>query len=225
MNSLFIFFQSYFRNYCLNKKKEELIHFFFKFIGTNKISHVLQNVHDGTVFTICALPDGQFLSGGKDRNIIKWDVNYKKVTSSKIEEAFGAVRMLTCEKGPQIIVGTTKNNILMGSFELQWSPIVFGHVEELWGLAVHPTQHQFLTAGEDKVYRKYCTYSLIRFSDCFFFFINFSYSYTAKHTLLFNFRIFSYGMLISMRSFGKNVLLKVLILLFFIPMEISWLLV
>lgn len=133
-----------------------LITFFLCFRkGTNKIVHVLPNVHDGTIFTICVMPDGVFLSGGKDRNIIKWDVNYKKIASGKIDEVYGSIRTFGRGPGSQIIVGTTKNNILSGSFEENWKPIVYGHVDELWGLSTHPTQHQFITAGLDKVYIKW----------------------------------------------------------------------
>lgn len=28
--------------------------------------------------------------------------------------------------------------------------ILQGHTDELWGLASHPTQHQFMTSGSDK---------------------------------------------------------------------------
>jgi len=54
-------------------------------------------------------------------------------------------------RGSQLLVGTTKNCILIGSLELGLSPVVLGHTDELWGLAVHPVLPQFLTAGHDRL--------------------------------------------------------------------------
>lgn len=73
-----------------------------------------------------------------------------------------------------IYVGTIKNNILEGSLQRRFnqvrtlilavfvsrildslsllliSQIVFGHTKQLWGLAVHPDDEIFATAGHDK---------------------------------------------------------------------------
>lgn len=54
-------------------------------------------------------------------------------------------------RGSQLLVGTTKNCILIGSLELGLTPVVFGHTDELWGLAIHPILPQFLTAGHDRL--------------------------------------------------------------------------
>ncbi|ODM97035.1 Echinoderm microtubule-associated protein-like 3 [Orchesella cincta] len=69
----------------------------------------------------------------------------------EIPEQYGPVRAITEGRGSQLIVGTTKNCILAGSFQLPFQPVVQGHTDELWGLAVHPEQSQFLTGGHDKM--------------------------------------------------------------------------
>ena len=50
-----------------------------------------------------------------------------------------------------MVVGTTKNSILAGSFQLPFQLVVQGHTDELWGLATHPEQQQFITGGHDKM--------------------------------------------------------------------------
>jgi microtubule-associated protein-like 1/2 len=59
--------------------------------------------------------------------------------------------MISQGKGNSLLVGTTKNIILQGSFDLKFSPVMQGHVDELWGLAVCPSQNQFVTIGYDKL--------------------------------------------------------------------------
>ena len=48
------------------------------------------------------------------------------------------------------MLGSTKNSILQGTFELNFQEIVTGHVDEVWALATHPQQNQFLSAGYDQ---------------------------------------------------------------------------
>jgi hypothetical protein len=40
---------------------------------------------------------------------------------------------------------------LQGTFELNFQEIVTGHVDEVWALATHPQQNQFLSASYDQV--------------------------------------------------------------------------
>ena len=49
------------------------------------------------------------------------------------------------------MVGSTRNSILQGTFELNFQEIVTGHVDEVCALATHPQQNQFLTAGYDNL--------------------------------------------------------------------------
>ncbi|XP_013395547.1 echinoderm microtubule-associated protein-like 2 isoform X3 [Lingula anatina] len=120
--------------------------------GTNKISKALTGVHEGGIFSLLFTKDGHLLSGGgKDRRIVQWDATGLTQTGEvEIPEHYGAVRTLTQGKGNMIVVGSTRNVILQGTLELNFNPIVQGHVDELWGLAVHPNQHQFLTCAYDK---------------------------------------------------------------------------
>ncbi|CAH1391203.1 unnamed protein product [Nezara viridula] len=69
-----------------------------------------------------------------------------------IAEHFGGVR--TVIQGftqQQLFAGSTKNCILSGSFELEFSDVVLGHTSEVWALAAHPSLQQFVTAGWDSI--------------------------------------------------------------------------
>lgn len=50
-----------------------------------------------------------------------------------------------------MLVGSTRNCILIGSLSMGFSPAVLGHTDELWALCPHPTLAQFLTAGFDRI--------------------------------------------------------------------------
>ncbi|RUS86563.1 hypothetical protein EGW08_005702 [Elysia chlorotica] len=119
--------------------------------GGNRIVNAMIGAHEGGVFSLCMMEDGMLLSGGgKDRRIIQWDNTYAKTgQNAEIPEQYGPVRTLNC-KGGLILVGTTRNCILHGSLGLEFSVAVQGHTDEMWGLACHPNQHQFLTCGSDK---------------------------------------------------------------------------
>uniref|UniRef100_A0A3B3ZKW6 Uncharacterized protein n=1 Tax=Periophthalmus magnuspinnatus TaxID=409849 RepID=A0A3B3ZKW6_9GOBI len=107
--------------------------------------------HEGSVFTLCTLPGGGLLSGGgKDRKIIRWSADLAPERECEIPEKFGAVRTLANVDGVELLVGTTRNAILRGSFSDGFVVIVQGHVDEMWGLATHPTQDVFLSCGNDK---------------------------------------------------------------------------
>lgn len=61
----------------------------------------------------------------------------------------GSIRTISQGKGSQLLLGSTRNAILQGTFELSFQEIVSGHVDEVWALAAHPQQNQFLSAGYD----------------------------------------------------------------------------
>ena len=69
----------------------------------------------------------------------------------QLPEHLGSVRTICQGKGSQFVVGSTRNSILQGTFELNFQEIVTGHVDEVWALATHPQQNQFLTAGYDNL--------------------------------------------------------------------------
>ncbi|XP_036814060.1 echinoderm microtubule-associated protein-like 3 isoform X6 [Oncorhynchus mykiss] len=107
--------------------------------------------HDGSVFTLCMLQGGALLSGGgKDRKIIRWSADLAPERECEIPEKFGAVRCITDVNGEEVLVGTTRNAILRGTFSDGFVAIVQGHVDEMWGLATHPSQDVFLTCGHDR---------------------------------------------------------------------------
>ncbi|XP_069374524.1 echinoderm microtubule-associated protein-like 3 isoform X1 [Paralichthys olivaceus] len=107
--------------------------------------------HEGSVFTLCMLQGGALLSGGgKDRKIIRWSADLAPERECEIPENFGAVRTLADVDGEELLVGTTRNAILRGTFSDGFVAIVQGHVDEMWGLATHPSQSIFLTCGHDR---------------------------------------------------------------------------
>ncbi|KAI1902632.1 hypothetical protein AGOR_G00017950 [Albula goreensis] len=107
--------------------------------------------HEGSVFTLFVLQGGAILSGGgKDRRVIRWSVDLAPERECEIPEKFGAVRTIAEVDGEELLVGTTRNAILRGTFSGGFVAIVQGHVDEMWGLATHPSQSIFITCGHDK---------------------------------------------------------------------------
>uniref|UniRef100_A0A8C7JD98 EMAP like 3 n=1 Tax=Oncorhynchus kisutch TaxID=8019 RepID=A0A8C7JD98_ONCKI len=98
--------------------------------------------HDGSVFTLCMLQGGALLSGGgKDRKIIRWSADLAPERECEVKDTYGE----------ELLVGTTRNAILRGTFSDGFVAIVQGHVDEMWGLATHPSQDVFLTCGHDRL--------------------------------------------------------------------------
>ncbi|KAM9426190.1 echinoderm microtubule-associated protein-like 3 isoform 2-T2 [Pholidichthys leucotaenia] len=107
--------------------------------------------HEGSVFTLCTLQGGALLSGGgKDRKIIHWSADLAPERECEIPEKLGAVRTIAAMDEEELLVGTTRNAILRGTFSEGFVAIVQGHVDEMWGLATHPSQNIFLTCGHDR---------------------------------------------------------------------------
>ncbi|XP_059620525.1 echinoderm microtubule-associated protein-like CG42247 isoform X2 [Phlebotomus argentipes] len=113
--------------------------------------------HTKGISCLVMLSEGTLLSGGeKDRKIIAWDSlqNYKRITETKLQESSGGVRTIYPQRPGRndgnIYVGTTRNNILEGSLQRRFNQVVFGHGRQLWGLAAHPDDDIFATAGHDK---------------------------------------------------------------------------
>ncbi|XP_054609155.1 echinoderm microtubule-associated protein-like 3 isoform X4 [Dunckerocampus dactyliophorus] len=107
--------------------------------------------HEGSVFTLCNLQGGGLLSGGsRDRKIIRWSADLAPERECEIPEKFGAVRTIADMDGEEVLVGTTRNAILRGTFSDGFVAIVQGHVDEMWGLATHPSINVFLSCGHDR---------------------------------------------------------------------------
>lgn len=112
-----------------------------------------RKVHDGSIFSLCSLKDGGLVTGGgKDGRIVLFDADMKPTgIDIEVEQHFGAIRVIAEGKGSQLLIGTTRNCILTGALDLGFSPVIMGHTDELWGLAVHPNMPQFVTGGRDRL--------------------------------------------------------------------------
>lgn len=121
--------------------------------GTNNILKVARNVHEGSVFSICVLKEGSIITGGgKDGKLIQFDTSMHPTGyEAQIAEHLGGIRTVSEGRGSQLLVGSTRNCILIGSLSMGFSPAVLGHTDELWALCPHPTLAQFLTAGFDRI--------------------------------------------------------------------------
>uniref|UniRef100_A0A8C0H466 EMAP like 2 n=1 Tax=Chelonoidis abingdonii TaxID=106734 RepID=A0A8C0H466_CHEAB len=107
--------------------------------------------HEGGIFGLCVLRNGTIVSGGgKDRRVVLWGRDYQKLQENEVSESFGPVRTIAEGKDDTLFVGTTRNSVLQGSLATGFSSLVQGHMEELWGLATHPSLDQFLTCGQDR---------------------------------------------------------------------------
>ncbi|KAJ8722911.1 hypothetical protein PYW07_004091 [Mythimna separata] len=113
--------------------------------------------HIKGISSLVMLSEGTLISGGeKDRKIAAWDSlqNYKRITETKLPESVGGVRSIYPQRPGRndgnIYVGTTRNNIMEGSLQRRFNQVVFGHHKQLMGLAVHPDDEMFATAGHDK---------------------------------------------------------------------------
>lgn len=129
--------------------------------GTNAIGKFVKKVHEGSVFSLCSLRNGKLLSGGgKDGRLVLLGEDLMPVgLENFIEPHFGSVRVVTQGKGMQLLVGTTKNCILSGDLDMGFTPVVMGHTDELWGLAIHPNMPQFITGGRDRLLQLWDTLS------------------------------------------------------------------
>lgn len=75
--------------------------------------------------------------------------NYREIL--QVAEHLGGIRTVSEGRGSQLLVGSTRNCILIGSLSMGFSPAILGHTDELWALCPHPTLGQFLTAGFDRI--------------------------------------------------------------------------
>ncbi|XP_071540935.1 echinoderm microtubule-associated protein-like 2 isoform X3 [Panulirus ornatus] len=119
--------------------------------GGNTVYKMVRAAHDGPVFSILVQKDGTIITGGKDGKIVEWDRDLERTGNViEIPEQYGSPRVVTSGRGTQLVVGTTRNCVLEGTFTFPMRPVMQGHTEELWALAPHPSHHQFLTAGYDR---------------------------------------------------------------------------
>ncbi|KAK9717603.1 HELP motif [Popillia japonica] len=121
--------------------------------GKNTITNFITDVHDGSIFCIYISKSGNVITGGgKDACLKYFDQNMEKLDEeAQLEGNFGGVRAIAEGNDSQLYIGTTRNCILQGPGE--FNPIVIGHSDELWALAVDPQSDKFVTAAQDKYVR------------------------------------------------------------------------
>ena len=121
--------------------------------GYNAVTKVMRNIHDGPIFSVCVLKDGSIITGGgKDSRLVKFDTMYRKVgVEAQLPDHLGSIRIISQGRGSQLLIGTTKNSILTGNFDLNFQEIMVGHTGEVWALATNPSSPQFISAGHDRL--------------------------------------------------------------------------
>ncbi|KAG8231079.1 hypothetical protein J437_LFUL011047 [Ladona fulva] len=96
------------------------------------------------------------MRGSQPLTQVDWstDGNFLQTATADYDLSFCGVRTIYPQRPGRndgnIYVGTTKNNIYEGSLQRRFNQVVFGHSKLLWGLAVHPDDEVFATAGHDK---------------------------------------------------------------------------
>lgn len=89
---------------------KKFIHFSINnyFPGTNTILKVIRNVHEGAIFSLCVLKDGNVVSGGgKDGKLILLDSELQPTgEETTVGEQYGGVRQISEGRGSQLLVGT-----------------------------------------------------------------------------------------------------------------------
>lgn len=115
---------------------------------------LVPNAHTGGVFSIITMRDGTYLSGGKDRKIIEWDQNLRRTGRQiQLSEHCGGIRYIAPGKGMQVVVGTLRNYVLVGSLKTDFNIVMHGHVEATSCLVTHPLLNQYITGGYDEQIR------------------------------------------------------------------------
>lgn len=119
--------------------------------GANRPSRVIHEAHQGGVFSIISMRTGTYLTGGRDRRVVEWDEEFNTTgREAKLPEHCGGVRYITYARGSQVLIGTLRNCILLGSLDKNFNLIMQGHSEATTSLAIHPNQQLYLTGGYDE---------------------------------------------------------------------------
>uniref|UniRef100_A0A8C6T4W8 EMAP like 4 n=1 Tax=Neogobius melanostomus TaxID=47308 RepID=A0A8C6T4W8_9GOBI len=91
--------------------------------------------HEGSVFCLSETRGGAVLSGGsKDHRVVLWDHELRPDREIEVPDQYGSIRAVAEGKGDEVLVGTSKNFILRGTFTDGFTVEVQGHTDELWGL-------------------------------------------------------------------------------------------
>ncbi|ETP32383.1 hypothetical protein F442_18894 [Phytophthora nicotianae P10297] len=138
----------------------------------NDLSRAVK-AHDGDVRVVASMrstdnsagSSAVVLSGGKDGRVVMWNAAYQSLKCFDL----GAMQVGSFGKfinsvylnstGRKLLVGTCSSDIIeidvaSGSVLNGGQPLFSGHFAmELWGLAVHPSQREFVTVGDDRTLR------------------------------------------------------------------------
>jgi len=135
--------------------------------GGNNVEQVIEGAHDGAVLTIMIKEDGSMITGGTDGTLVEWSAELEKTDNKlELEKEYGNPRVvISGVDGSGLVVGTTKNCILVGEMGGELSPIIQGHIEELHALGIHPSEPHFITGAEKIFLRDASTHKVIWIHD------------------------------------------------------------
>lgn len=118
--------------------------------GGNQVAKTIREAHQGAIFSLHVSCDGNIISAGKDGKIVEWDSEFNKTGNSiDVPESLGAPRIVSPGRNGQLIIGTLRNCIAVANWSQVDSPIVVGHTDEVWAMAVHPGGEKFITGAWD----------------------------------------------------------------------------
>ncbi|KAG1711816.1 hypothetical protein DVH05_009058 [Phytophthora capsici] len=129
--------------------------------------------HDGEVRVVASTNSTEnpaanspvLLSGGKDGRVVMWNSSYQSLKCFDLDAMHvgsfgkGINSVFLNSTGRKLLVGTSSSDIIeidvaSGGVLNGGQPLFSGHFAmELWGLAVHPSQRQFVTVGDDRTLR------------------------------------------------------------------------
>lgn len=146
------------------------------FFRGSKATSLIEHAHNGPVSALAVVRDGAgsgdfVLSGGQDGMLRLWkgkecqkEIKIDEALHNKHDERSpptGYPRAITLVNWPLVAVGTSRNLIILIVFpvenELSGRVVIHSHSDILQGLAVHPFDQSFVTAGEDKSLRLWTT--------------------------------------------------------------------
>jgi echinoderm microtubule-associated protein-like 6 len=123
--------------------------------------------HDGESTIVCCheTPTVLLMSGGKDGRVVLWNTTYQPLktvdlgvlSTGCLNKAIASACLSSDSQ--RLLIGTWSSDILevdmaSGTVLHGGKPLCSGHFSlELWGLAVHPSTHQFVTTGDDGTLR------------------------------------------------------------------------
>ncbi|EDV20145.1 uncharacterized protein TRIADDRAFT_63428 [Trichoplax adhaerens] len=130
--------------------------------GGNRITEELKDAHEGNIFDLVVLPNGEIVSGGgRDRKLKLWDSSLKAIEDAEpveLSEEMGAPRCIApikCDDGRSFVVGTVRNHLIrcnnLFSSESDIEYINQGHHDELWGAGINAAGDKFVSCSYDKI--------------------------------------------------------------------------